>query len=79
MMCHYSLPRSKYRKWPVPDPDLEIRGGGEGTRSSRPLDKGGGGPISPKNFFGPQFALKTKGGGGACPSPGSATGGTSSV
>ena len=26
------------------DPDLEIRGGGQ---SSRPLDKGGGGPSGP--------------------------------
>ena len=32
----------------VPDPDLEIRGGGEGG-SSRPLEKGG----LQKNFFGP--------------------------
>ena len=31
------------------DPDLEIRGGGQ---SSRPLDKGGGGGgVSPNNFF----------------------------
>ena len=33
----------------VPDPDLEIRGGGGegegGWRSSRPLDKGGGGLL----------------------------------
>ena len=28
---------------PVPDPDLEIRGGGGGGRSSRPLEKRGGG------------------------------------
>ena len=48
----------------VPDPDLEIRGGGQ---SSRPLGKGGGGGgQSPENFF---FALwasvwsKTNGGG----------------
>ena len=31
------------------NPDLEIRG--EGGRSSRPLDKGGGGGRSPKKFF----------------------------
>ena len=41
----------------VPDPDLEIRKGGVGGggRSSRPLDKGGGGgsPVSQKNFVGP--------------------------
>ena len=36
------------RSAPVPDPDLEIRGGGE--LSSRPLDKGGG-DRSPKTFF----------------------------
>ena len=43
----------------VPDPDLEIRGGGG---SSRPLDKGRGG--LPKTFFrpfGPQFGLKKEG------------------
>ena len=32
----------------VPDPDLEIRGGGQ---SSRPLGKGGGGGRSPEKFF----------------------------
>ena len=45
----------------VPDPDLEIGGGGEG-RSSRPLDKGG--PVFQKNFFrapGPQSRLKIRG------------------
>ena len=36
----------------VLDPDLEIRRWGEGVgqRSSRPLDKGGGGRSSPKVF-----------------------------
>ena len=36
----------------VLDPDLEIRRWGEGVgqRSSRPLDKGGGGHSSPKVF-----------------------------
>ena len=45
------------------DPDLEIRGGGQG-RSSRPLQKGG--PVSKKIFFafGPQFGLKIRRGGG---------------
>ena len=39
------------RTWPVPDPDLEIRGG---LWSSRPLHKGGGGgPSLQKKFFGP--------------------------
>ena len=50
----------------VPDPDLEIRGGGG---SSRPLDKGKTGP--PKiSFrpFGPQFGPKIRGG-GAPPAP----------
>ena len=42
----------------LPDPDNEIRG----DRSSRPLDKGGGGPGLPKNFF--RFGLKIRGGGG---------------
>ena len=45
----------------VPDPDLEIRDGGQ---SSRPLGKGGGGGLQ-KNFFspfGPQFGLKLSGG-----------------
>ena len=32
----------------MPDPDLEIKGG----RSSRPLNKGGGGGL-PKHFFDP--------------------------
>ena len=43
----------------MPDTDLEIRG----TRSSRPLDKGGGGGVSKKIFrpFGPQFGLKISG------------------
>ena len=58
----------------VPDPDLEIRGGG-GERSSRPLDKGG--PGLPKNFFrpfGPQFGPKLRGGAAPPgPTPGSAT------
>ena len=47
----------------MPDPDLEIRGGGE-TRSSRPLDKGGA--RSPKKVFrpfGPQFGLEIRVGG----------------
>ena len=34
----------------VPDPDLEMGGGGGGQRSSRPLDKGGEGVVS-QNFF----------------------------
>ena len=45
----------------VPDPDLEIRGGGQ---SSGPLERGG---RSPKKFFlpfGPQFGIKIWGGGG---------------
>ena len=42
----------------MPDPHLEIRG----TRSSRPLDKGGR-AVSKKKIrsFGPQFGLKIKG------------------
>ena len=58
----------------MPNPDLEIRGGG-GDHPDPPLDKGGA--RSPKNgfpLFGPQFGLKIKGeGGGAGPSPGPAT------
>ena len=47
----------------MPDPDLEIRGGG-GGRSYRPLDKGGGGAGLHKKIFlpfGPQFDLKLRG------------------
>ena len=59
----------------MPDPDLEIRGGGAGGRgggSSRPLDKRGPG-LQKKFFrsFGPQFDLQLSGGG---PSPGPGTG-----
>jgi len=43
---------------PVPDPDLEIGGGGW---SSRPLDKGGG-RVSKKNYSALQFGLKIRGG-----------------
>ena len=39
----------------VPDPDFEIGGGGRG-RSSRPLFKGGRGPVSKNVFFGPTTA-----------------------
>ena len=35
----------------VPDVDLEIRGGG--GQSSRPLDRGGVGAVTPKNFWSP--------------------------
>ena len=50
-----------------------LGGGGGGVRSSSPLDTGG--RSLPKNFrpFGTQFGLKIRGG-GAGPSPGSATG-----
>ena len=55
------------------DPDLEIRG----RRSSRPLDRqgGGGGGLQNKFFwpFGPPFGLKIRGAGLPGPSPGSAT------
>ena len=49
----------------VPDPDLEIRRG----RSSRLLDKGGGGQSPKKYFrlFRPQFGLKIRGRGGGPP------------
>ena len=45
----------------MPDPDLEIRGGG-GGRSSRPLGKGGGALQKFFRPFGPQFGLKIRGG-----------------
>ena len=48
----------------VLDPDLEIRrcGEGVGQRSSRPLDKGGGGGIPPPKFFGPaHMFIQTQG------------------
>ena len=49
---------------PVPDPDLEIRGG----RSSRSLD---GGEQSPKKFFSaPRTPVWSKNKGGAPPPPG---------
>ena len=51
----------------MPDPDLEIRGGREGIRSSRPLDKGRGGLVSQKIFLDPQFGLKIRGGGEPSP------------
>ena len=56
----------------MPDPDLEIRGWGGGSRSSRPLDGRGGG--LPKKFFRPfgsRFSLKIMGGPG---SPGTSFG-----
>ena len=61
----------------MPDPDVEIRGVGKG-RSSRPLDKGGGGGWAVSNNFfwpfGPQFGPKIRGGGPPGPSTGSASG-----
>ena len=53
----------------VPDPDLEIRGGGGGGRSSRPLDSG---ERSPKKVFSALRASvwsKNKGGGPGPPGP----------
>ena len=47
----------------MPDPDLEIRGGGGGRRSSRPLERGGG--SLQKHCFRslePQLGLKIRGG-----------------
>ena len=51
----------------VPDPNLEIRGGGIG-RSSRPLDKGGG-AVFQKFFFGPSGLIWSKNKGGPGPLP----------
>ena len=48
----------------MPDPDLEIRGGG-GVQSSRPLEKGGPG-LQKNFFFGPGLKIR-KGGGGQRP------------
>ena len=61
----------------MPDPDLEIRGGGGGW-TFRPLDKWGGGGVTKNNFWpvGPQlFGLKIRGRGrwDPGPSPGSTT------
>ena len=54
------------------DSDLEIHC--KGGRSSRPLDKGGGG-LPPQIFLGPSgLSLVQKYRGGLGPSPGSATG-----
>ena len=47
----------------MPDPDLEIRGGGGG--SSRPLDKGGRSP--PKHFLALRASFWSKDKGGASP------------
>ena len=62
----------KQRQNTLANPDLQIRGGGEGKRSSRPWDKGVAWP--PKKFFRPfwpHFGLKIRrGGGGAGPTPG---------
>ena len=58
--------------WPVPVPDLEMTGGGGGgPRSSRPLDKWGGGGLQRGFFppFGPQFRPKISWGGGGGGSP----------
>ena len=60
---------------PVVDPDLQIRGGGEGGRLSRPWDKKG--PRPQKKFFSalPHFGLKIRREAAPPdPSPGSATG-----
>ena len=43
--------RKQIRHGSVPDPDLEIRGGGGGGRSSRHLDKERA--VSKRNFFRP--------------------------
>ena len=56
-----STPAAQWHKT-VPNPDLEIRGGGDPV-IQRPLDKGG----SPKSFFQPfrpKFGLKIRVGGG---------------
>ena len=51
---------------PAPDPDLEMKEGGGRGRSSRPLDKWGGGGRGgglQRNFFppfGPQFGPKIR-------------------
>ena len=65
--CEFSAVVPQKRVYSVPDPDPEIRGG----RSSRPLDKGGGGWSGKTFFFGPQFCPIIIGEPG--PSPGSAT------
>ena len=46
------------RTWPVPDPDLEIRGGGPGHPDPYIRGEGGGGPSLQKKLFGPSgFSL----------------------
>ena len=73
-----SLSGSYYRPKSVPDPVLEIKGGvGGGGRHPDPLIRGWGwSPIKIFSAYGPQFCLKTRGGGKLPPgsSPGSATG-----
>ena len=61
MIIKHQLPFS------VPDPDLDIKGGG---LSSRPLVKGG--PVSQKQFWALQASFWSKNKGGAGPSPRSA-------
>ena len=59
---------------PVPDPDLEIKGGEEGGEGGGAEERGG--PVSKKMIFlpfGHQFGLKIRGAGPPGPFPGSAT------
>ena len=55
-----------FGKQAVPDPDLEIRGGGG---SSRPLDKGEGGVVLAKNFSALRASVWSTNKGGAPPGP----------
>ena len=59
----------------VPDPELEMGGGGSGRRSSIQTLRKGGGVVSEKFFstVGHQYGLKIRGAGSLDPSPGSVT------
>ena len=59
-----TAPRSsQFLEKSVADPDLQLKGVGDAGRSSRPLNKEGGGGGLPKIFFrpfGPHFGLKIR-------------------
>ena len=56
------------RTWPVPDPDLEIRGGrGPGHPDPYVRGEGGGGLVPPKNFLVLRASVWFKNRGGVAP------------
>ena len=55
------------RTWPVPDPDLEIRGGGPGHPDPYIRGEGGGGLVSKKNCLALRASVWFKNRGGVAP------------